>query len=107
MPKDDATQTSVFVLVEGRKVMELEDPDATPRNWDWLARVPTHKARYAEEAASCPRQIKALLAVQAGQYFEIVLGNARDGEGRDLSCQVYLDGNLIGRNYIKSIEGGE
>ena len=40
MPKDDATQTSVYVLVEGRKVMELEDPDAAPRNWDWLGRVP-------------------------------------------------------------------
>ena len=102
MPENDETQTSVYVLVEGRKVMELEDPDVTPRNWDWLGRVPNHRPKHVQQAASCPRQIKALLAVEAGQYFEVILGNKRDG---DISCRVYLDGNLIGRKLVETTGG--
>ena len=98
MPQDDTTQTSVYVLVEGRKVMELEDPDAAPRNWDWLGRVPNHRPKHVQQAASCPRQIKALLAVEAGQYFQIILGSKDD----DISCRVYLDGNLIGRKLVET-----
>ena len=98
MPADQASQTSCYVLVDGRKVMEMQDADAAPRNWEWLRRRPREKSDMVERTAACPRQTKCLIAVEAGQYFEIYIGNARSD---DISTRVYVDGALVSKKFTK------
>ena len=97
MPADEASQTSCYVLVDGRKVMEMQDADAAPRHWEWLRRRPREKSDMVERTAACPRQTKCLIAVEAGQYFEIYVGHARSD---DISTRVYVDGALVSKKMI-------
>ena len=94
MPADQASQTSCYILVDGRKVMEMQDADAAPRDWEWLRQRPRVESDVVERTTACPRQTKALIAVEAGQYFEIYIGNARSDE---ISTRVYVDGVLVAR----------
>ena len=98
MPADQASQTSCYVLVDGRKVMEMQDADAAPRDWEWLRRRPREKSDMVERTTACPRQTKCLIAVEAGQYFEIYIGNARSD---DISSRVYVDGALVSKKITK------
>ena len=97
MPADEASQTSCYVLVDGRKVMEMQDADAAPRDWEWLRRRPREKSDMVERTTACPRQTKCLIAVEAGQYFEIYVGNSRSD---DISTRVYVDGALVSKKMI-------
>ena len=55
MPADQASQTSCYILVDGRKVMEMQDADAAPRDWEWLRRRPREKSDMVERTtASTP-----------------------------------------------------
>ena len=60
--------------------MEMQDADAAPRDWEWLRRRPREKSDMVERTTACPRQTKCLIAVEAGQYFEIYIGNARSDD---------------------------
>ena len=97
MPADQASQTSCYVLVDGRKVMEMQDADAAPRDWEWLRRLPRVESDVVERTTACSRQTKCLIAVEAGQYFEIYVGNARSD---DISTRVYVDGALVSKKMI-------
>jgi hypothetical protein len=94
MPADEASQTSCYILVDGRKVMEMQDADAAPRDWEWLRRRPREKSDMVETTTACPNQTKCLIAVEAGQYFEIYVGHARS---EDISTRVYVDGALVSK----------
>ena len=97
MPADQASQTSCYILVDGRKVMEMQDADAAPRDWEWLRRRPREKSDVVERTTAAPRQTQCLIAVEAGQYFEIYVGNARSD---DISTRVYVDGALVSKKMI-------
>ncbi len=96
MPADQASQASCYVLVDGRKVMEMQEADAAPRDWEWLRRRPREKSDMVERTTACPRQTKCLIAVEAGQYFEIYVGNSRS---EDISTRVYVDGALVSKKF--------
>ena len=93
MPKDDASSTSCHILVDGRKVMEMQDTDA-PRDWEWLRRRPREKSDAVERTTACPHQVKCLIAVEAGQCFEIFVGTARSD---DITSRIYVDGALVSK----------
>ena len=72
----------------------MQDADAAPRDWEWLRRRPREKSDMVETTTACPNQTKCLIAVEAGQYFEIYVGHARS---EDISTRVYVDGALVSK----------
>ena len=52
MPADQASQTSCYILVDGRKVMEMQDADAAPRDWEWLRRRPRVESDVVERTTA-------------------------------------------------------
>jgi len=71
----------------------MQDTDA-PRDWEWLRRRPREKSDAVERTTACPHQIKCLIAVEAGQYFEIFVGTARSD---DITSRIYVDGALVSK----------
>lgn len=84
------------VLVDGKPVPELRDPEASGRDWDWLAG--TVPAEELESIRRCPRQSQRLLASEAGNYFVLGLRNSTKNE---VAADCYVDGECISRNLIK------
>ena len=86
----DARGLSAHVLVDGRAVPELADPDATPRDWAFLRTAATNGQVSPEAAAACA-QSKCLVATTAGTRFEVVVVNATR---HHLCVDTFVDGSL-------------
>ena len=52
----DARGLSAHVLVDGRAVPELSDPDTTPRDWAFLRTAATNGQVSPEAAAACAQK---------------------------------------------------
>ena len=87
----DARGLSAHVLVDGRAVPELSDPDATPRDWAFLRTAATNGQVSPEAAAACA-QSKCLVATTAGTRFEVVVVNATR---HHLCVDTFVDGRKI------------
>jgi len=86
----DTSGLKVYVLVDGRAVPELVDPDAAPRDWAWLRRSPGQVS--PEAAKNCGKQHKCHVATTAGTRFEIALIN---DTRHHLCIDTYVDGQKI------------
>ena len=87
----DARGLSAHVLVDGRAVPELADPDTTPRDWAFLRTAATNGQVSPEAAAACA-QSKCLVATTAGTRFEVVVVNATR---HHLCVDTFVDGRKI------------
>ena len=87
----DARGLSAHVLVDGRAVPELSDPDTTPRDWAFLRTAATNGQVSPEAAAACA-QSKCLVATTAGTRFEVVVVNATR---HHLCVDTFVDGRKI------------
>ena len=87
----DARGLSAHVLVDGRAVPELSDPDTTPRDWAFLRTAATNGQVSPEAAAACA-QSKCLVATTAGTRFEVVVVNATR---QHLCVDTFVDGKKI------------
>ena len=87
----DARGLSAHVLVDGRAVPELSDPDTTPRDWTFLRTAATNGQVSPEAAAACA-QSKCLVATTAGTRFEVVVVNATR---HHLCVDTFVDGRKI------------
>ena len=87
----DARGLSAHVLVDGRAVPELSDPDSTPRDWAFLRTAATNGQVSPEAAAACA-QSKCLVATTAGTRFEVVVVNATR---HHLCVDTFVDGKKI------------
>ena len=63
----DARGLSAHVLVDGRAVPELSDPDTTPRDWAFLREAATNGQVSPEAAAACAQPLSALDRISAGR----------------------------------------
>lgn len=86
----DTSGLKAYVLVDGRAVPELVDPDAAPRDWAWLRQSPGQVS--PEAAKNCGKQHKCLVATTAGTLFEIVLIN---DTRHHLCIDTYVDGQKL------------
>ena len=75
----DARGLSAHVLVDGRAVPELSDPDTTPRDWAFLRTAATNGQVSPEAAAACA-QSKCLVATTAGTRLEVHVGSLCPGD---------------------------
>ena len=87
----DARGLSAHVLVDGRAVPELADPDTTPRDWAFLRTAATNGQVSPEAAAACA-QSKCLVATTAGTRFEVVVVNSTR---HHLCVDTFVDGKKI------------
>ena len=87
----DARGLSAHVLVDGRAVPELSDPDAAPRDWAFLRTAATNGQVSPEAAAACA-QSKCLVATTAGTRFEVVVVNSTR---HHLCVDTFVDGKKI------------
>ena len=87
----DARGLSAHVLVDGRAVPELSDPDTTPRDWAFLRTAATNGQVSPEAAAACAQR-KCLVATTAGTRFEVVVVNATR---HHLCVDTFVDGRKI------------
>jgi len=101
MPVDAANSLEAFVLVDGRRVPELADPDASPRDWSWMTAdavlLSLHKhAPYVAslKRSTTARRHKCVIATSAGIEFELGLVNR---SATALCVDSYVDGQLIDR----------
>ena len=92
----DSSGLAAYVLVDGRAVAELTDPEAAPRDWVFLRDDATTRqigdGTKPEAAARCTRQNKCLVATTAGTRFELGVVNNSD---KVLAVESYVDGRMI------------